>query len=44
MYRCVLRNGLPHLELWNKLLLEITQWKLIDLKTEKDVTISIHKG
>lgn len=38
MYRCVLRNGSPHLELWSKLLLEITDWKLIDLKTEKDVT------
>lgn len=37
-YRCVLRNDSSHLELWNKLLPEITDWKLIDLKTEKDVT------
>lgn len=37
-YRCVLRNDSPHLELWSKLLPEITDWKLIDIKTEKDVT------
>lgn len=37
-YRCVLKNGSPHLELWSKLLPEITNWKLIDLKTDKDVT------
>lgn len=37
-YRSVLRNGSPHLELWNKLLPEITNWKLIDIKSEKDIS------
>jgi len=37
-YRCVLGNGSPHLESWSKMLAEIIDWKLIDLKTEKDVT------
>jgi hypothetical protein len=36
-YKCVLKSNSPHLELWSKLLPEIANWKLIDIKTDKDV-------
>lgn len=36
--RCALNDESPHLELWSKLLPNIANWKLIDLKNGQDVT------
>ncbi|KAF2892076.1 hypothetical protein ILUMI_14097, partial [Ignelater luminosus] len=36
--KCALTPNSPHLEFWSKLLIEMDQWKLIDLKTGADIT------
>ncbi|XP_039308510.1 uncharacterized protein LOC105202523 [Solenopsis invicta] len=38
IYNCCLQDDSPHLDLWNKVLLQIPKWELFDKVTGKNVT------
>jgi len=42
VYNCCLQDNLPHLVLWNKILLQLPKWKLFNKDTGKNVTNTYH--